>query len=88
MPDADPSRFAGTAIRYSTNAMSQLTTTIAMIGQLLAPGFWSLRCQYQAKVMKRLLATSMPTVARTPNGLTVMMLAPGDGVHEGAEISY
>ena len=88
IPDAAPSRFAGTAIRYSTNAMSQLTTMMAISGQWGVPGFWNLRCQYQANVMNRLLATSMQTVARIPKGLTVMMLAPGDGVHEGAEISY
>ena len=87
MPDAAPSLFAGTRMMYSTNAMSQLTTMMAIIGQWGAPGFWNLRCQYQANVMNKLLATSIQTVARIPNGLTVMMLASGDGVHEGAEIS-
>ena len=42
-PDAAPTLFAGTAIMYSTSAISQLTSIIATNGQWDAPGFWSLR---------------------------------------------
>ena len=76
-PDAAPSLFAGTAIMYSTRAMSQLTRMIARSGQLDAPGFCARRCQYHAKVMKRLLATSIATVTAMPAGLGISPMDMG-----------
>ena len=74
IPDAAPILFAGTAMMYSTSAISQLTAMITKSGQLDPPGFCSRRCQYHANVMKRLLATSIPAVTTIPKGFDISLM--------------